>query len=276
MIRSTGTRPLKNLNSAALALVLTFSLSGAAPAEESPKKPPAKPAAAAAKPQPAKPHATAPAQSAAAAATDKAAATAAAEQEALFPAGKLDKAEAIKRANGFFNASPVMTADFIQMGADGKQSQGKLYVQRAGRVRFEYAEPATLEVVADGVQVMVRDRKMKTQDLYFINQTPLKFLMKEKIDLETDVKVLDVTADDSGVTISVEDKATFGGTSYLKLVFDPKTFRFKQWQVTDPQGNQTLLSLMNIDQKRTPDPALFKIEQTPKTEKAEEKTDKTQ
>lgn len=171
----------------------------------------------------------------------------------------MERSEAIKRANAFFNSSPVMTADFVQIGGDGKRSEGKLYVQRAGRVRFEYAQPATMEVVADGVQVAVRDRKLATQDLYFISQTPLKFLMKEKIDLEKDVTVQDVATDDSGITIFIEDKATFGGTSHVRLIFDPKTFKLKQWQVKDPQGYETLISLFNIDQTKTPDSELFKI-----------------
>ncbi len=102
-------------------------------------------------------------------------------------------------------------------------------------------------------------RKLGTQDLYFINQTPLKFLMKDKIDLEKDVTVQDVQIDDSGVTVFIEDKATFGGTSHLRLIFDPKTFKLKQWQVKDPQGYETLISLFNIDQTKTPDPGLFKI-----------------
>jgi outer membrane lipoprotein-sorting protein len=175
------------------------------------------------------------------------------------PPKPLTREEAIKRADAFFNASPVMTADFVQIGADGLRSEGKLHVQRAGRVRFEYAQPATMEVVADGNQVAVRDRKLNTQDLYFINQTPLKFLMKEKIDLEKDVTVEDVKIDDAGVTVFIEDKATFGGTSHLRLVFDPRTFKLKQWQVKDPQGYETLITLFNVDQTKTPDPALFKI-----------------
>ena len=175
------------------------------------------------------------------------------------PVKPVSRAEALRRANAFFNASPVMTADFVQIGADGKRSEGKLHVQRAGRVRFEYAQPATMEVVADGVQVAVRDRKLGTQDLYFISQTPLKFLMKEKIDLDKDVTVEDVQTDDSGVTIFIEDKATFGGTSHLRLVFDPKNFKLKQWQVKDPQGYETLISLYNIDQTTTPDPTLFVV-----------------
>lgn len=175
------------------------------------------------------------------------------------PEKPLSRAEAIKHANAFFNASPVMTADFVQIGADGKRSEGRLHVQRAGRVRFEYAQPATMEVVADGAQVAVRDRKLGTQDLYFITQTPLKFLMKDKIDLEKDVTVEDVKIEDSGVTIFIEDKATFGGTSHVRLIFDPKTFKLKQWQVRDPQGYETLISVFNIDQAKVPDPTLFKI-----------------
>ncbi|MFO1101932.1 MAG: outer-membrane lipoprotein carrier protein LolA [Methylocystis sp.] len=171
----------------------------------------------------------------------------------------LTRAEALKRANAFFNASPVMTADFVQIGGDGKRSEGRLHVQRAGRVRFEYAQPATMEVVADGAQVAVRDRKLGTQDLYFITQTPLKFLMKDKIDLEKDVTVEDVKIEDSGVTVFIEDKATFGGTSHVRLIFDPKTFKLKQWQVKDPQGYETLISIFNIDQAKIPDAALFKI-----------------
>ena len=278
---------MKNTLLAALAFAFAVSLAVPAPAQDAApaapaakpaKAKPAKPGAAAAKqPNPAAPAANAPAPATAAApapapvpgATPAAAtapAPAPAAQEEPAPPAKIDRAEAIKRANAFFNASPVLNADFVQIGSDGKRSEGKLYSQRAGRVRFEYAEPATLELVADGARVMVRDLKLKTQDVYAIDQTPLKFLLKEKIDFEHDVKVLDVTTDDNGVAISLEDKATFGGTSHLKLIFDPKTFKLRQWQITDPQGYETLLSLFNIDQKRTPDPALFKIDVNAKSE----------
>ena len=289
---------MKNAFLAALALAFAVSLAAPAPAQDAapaakPAKPkPAKNAAAAKKPKPAAaPAANAPAPATAATAAPATAtaptpvpvpapaaapapAPAAAPAPAPAPAGreepappaKIDRAEAIKRANAFFNTSPVLNADFVQIGSDGKRSEGKLYSQRAGRVRFEYALPATLELVADGARVMVRDLKLKTQDIYAIDQTPLKFLLKEKIDFEHDVTVLDVTTDDNGVAISLEDKATFGGTSHLKLIFDPKTFKLRQWQITDPQGYETLLSLFNIDQKRTPDPALFKIDVNAKSE----------
>ena len=171
----------------------------------------------------------------------------------------MDAATAIAKANGWFNANLTMVADFIQLGADGKRTDGKLYVQRPGRLRFEYARPATLEIIADGTSVAVRDRKLATQDVYFIGQTPLKFLLKEKIDIARDTQILDVKSDERSVMILIEDKATFGGTSRIRLMFDTANFSLRQWTVTDPQGYETLVSLSNIELAQRPDPTLFKI-----------------
>jgi outer membrane lipoprotein-sorting protein len=218
----------------ALIIALSLVLAGAAPLQAAPSpanSKPAKPAATPAKPAPAKP---------------------------FVP---MDPLAAIQKANAYFNAATSMTGDFVQIGPDGKRSEGKIFVQRPGKLRFEYAPPATLEIVADGLSVAVHDRKTATKDIYFISQTPLKFLLKDQVDLSRDVKIIDVKSEPAAVTILVEDKATFGGTSQIKLVFDPAKFTLTQWQVTDPQGYQTLVSLFNIDLSKKPDPNLFQITQ---------------
>lgn len=166
---------------------------------------------------------------------------------------------AIQKANAYFNAASSMIGDFVQISPDGTRSEGKIFVQRPGKLRFEYNPPATLEVVADGLSVAVHDRKTATKDVYFISQTPLKFLLKEHIDLAHDAKVIDVKSTPESVSILVEDKATFGGTSQIRLIFDAATFALKQWQVTDPQGYETAVSLFNIDLSKKPDPRLFQL-----------------
>jgi len=171
----------------------------------------------------------------------------------------LEPQAAVGKANAYFNAASSMIGDFVQISPDGTRSEGKIYVQRPGKLRFEYAPPASLEVVADGLSVAVHDRKTATKDVYFISQTPLKFLLKEQIDLNRDAKVIEVKSEPDSVSILVEDKATFGGTSQIKLIFDPSTFTLKQWQVTDPQGYETLVSLFNIDLSKKPDPRLFQL-----------------
>ena len=159
-------------------------------------------------------------------------------------------APAIQKANAWFNAAQTMVGDFVQIGPDGRKSEGKIYVQRPGKLRFEYAQPATMEIVADGTSVIIRDRKLATQDTYFLAQTPLKFLLKDNIDLNKDVRVQAVTGDGATTSISVEDKATFGGTSHIRLTFDTKTSALTQWIVTDPQGYDTKVSLYNLDLAR--------------------------
>ena len=172
---------------------------------------------------------------------------------------QIDGPGSISKANAYFNGAGTMVGDFVQVGPDGRKSEGKFYVQRPGRLRFEYAQPATMEIIADGTSVVIRDRKLATQDTYFLSQTPLKFLLKDNIDLNKDVRVQTVTGDGATTAISVEDKATFGGTSHIKLIFDAKSFALKQWQVTDPQGYDTVVSLYNVDLTKRPDPSLFRI-----------------
>lgn len=174
-------------------------------------------------------------------------------------ASALTPAQIVQKANAWFNSAVTMECDFIQLGPDGRRTHGKLYVQRPGRLRFQYASPATLEVIADGTSVAVYDRKLATQTVYFISQTPLKFLLKDPIDLARDTKILKVESDPDSVSIFIEDKTTFGGTSHIRLFFDPKTFALQQWSIIDPQGYQTLVSLFNIDLKTKPDPSLFHI-----------------
>ncbi len=171
----------------------------------------------------------------------------------------MDAANAVEHANAWFNANPTLIADFVQIGADGKRTQGRLSVLKPGRLRFEYASPATLEIVADGTSVAVRDRRLATQDVYFISQTPLKFLLKEKIEIARDTKILGVTMDPKAISILIEDRATFGGVSRINLVFDAQTSALKQWTVIDPQGYETQVMLSNLDLKTRPSADLFKI-----------------
>ena len=175
---------------------------------------------------------------------------------ALDPA---NPAAVVERANAYFNGVSTLTGGFVQIGADGRKIGGKLYLAKPGRLRFDYDQPSPLEVVADGTSVAVRDRKLATQDLYFISQTPLKFLLREKIDLARDLTVTDVAADPGGVRISLEDRSTLGGTSRIVLYFDEAMKTLSQWRITDPQGYQTTVVLSNLQRGRPIDGMMFVI-----------------
>ena len=75
--------------------------------------------------------------------------------------------------------------------------------------------------------------------------------------------MLDVVSNANSTNILIEDKATFGGTSRISLIFDPVSFALRQWTVIDPQGYETIVSLFNVDLNEKPDPSLFKINEGP-------------
>lgn len=171
----------------------------------------------------------------------------------------LDVTSIVKRANVALNSISSMTADFTQANSLGQHTTGKLYLVRPGRLRFEYAPPSALEIIADGTSLAIRNKKLNTQDVYFIRQTPLKFLLKPNINLAQDVNVIGVSLDTDHTIVKLEDRTTFGGASKIDLFFKSSDFLLSQWIITDAQGGETKVRLSNVDQSKRPERSLFII-----------------
>lgn len=168
----------------------------------------------------------------------------------------------ITRINSYLSSVQQLNGKFVQVGPDGSRSQGDFYISKPGRVRFEYDDPSPIELIADGQSVVVRDRRLATQDVFPLAQTPLRFLLADKVDLMKDSSLTAVYADDVFVTAVLEEKNGLVGTSRLMIMFNAKDMQLKQWTVTDPQGYDTTVAVYNLDTSKTPDPAMFRIDYT--------------
>jgi len=168
----------------------------------------------------------------------------------------------IDKVNNYLTSVQALTGKFVQIGPDGGRTTGTFYLSKPGRVRFEYDDPSPIELVADGQSVVVRDRSLGTQDVYPLSQTPLRFLLADKVDLMRDTNLVAVYADDVFVTVVVEEKNTLVGTSRLMIMFDAKDMQLKQWTVTDPQGYDTTVAVYNLDASKKLDPSMFRIDYT--------------
>jgi outer membrane lipoprotein-sorting protein len=166
------------------------------------------------------------------------------------------------RVSTYLSNVRQLSGDFVQVGPDGSKSKGEFYLQKPGRVRFDYNPPSPIELIADGQSVVVRDRKLATQDLYPLSQTPLRFLLADRIDLLRDTNLIGVYADDVFVTVVIEERQIIAGTHRLMMMFGAQDYQLRQWTVTDPQGLDTTVAVYNLDSRRTPDPNLFRIDYT--------------
>ena len=171
------------------------------------------------------------------------------------------KAQAAK-VSSYLSSLQQLSGNFVQVGPDGSKTKGDFFIQKPGKVRFEYDPPTPIAIIADGSSLAVRDRKLATQDIYPLSQTPLRFLLSDRIDLLKDTNVVSVTADDVFISVTIEEKQALIGTSRLMLMVGAKDGQLKQWTVTDPQGYDTTVAVYNLDASRKVDPNLFKIDFT--------------
>lgn len=157
-----------------------------------------------------------------------------------------------------FSAIRTMTGDFVQFGPRGEQTGGKFFIQRPGKVRFNYESPSAYRVIADGSSVAIDNRKLNTSNLYPLSKTPLKLLLGERIDLSGS-RLKSVEQDGDAVTIQIVDKSVFGNAR-LSMIFDAQNFNLRQWTITDAQGKDTTVLIDNVKTGVSVDPALFEID----------------
>jgi outer membrane lipoprotein-sorting protein len=169
----------------------------------------------------------------------------------------------VDRVSLYLSTIQTLVGNFVQVGPDGRKTEGKFYIQKPGRVRFEYDPPSPIDVVADGSFVQVRDRKLDTKDTYPLSTTPLRYLLADRIDLWRETRLVSVGQDDKYVTITIEERSLVVGTHRLMMMFDAKDFQLLQWTVTDPQGYDTTVGVYNLDTNKKPDPNLFRISYGP-------------
>jgi outer membrane lipoprotein-sorting protein len=163
----------------------------------------------------------------------------------------------------------TMDGEFIQFNPNGDQLQGKFYIARPGRVRFQYDPPTTVSVIADGKSVLVFDKKLQTYDIWPLSQTPLRLLLDRNLDLANSDKVTRVGVAPDLVEIELQDETRFSAGT-LNLIFDRTTYELRQWTVTDQQGLQTMVALYNVETGKALPKDLFQIDYQAATNAARE------
>lgn len=165
---------------------------------------------------------------------------------------------AIRQINAYLNSLSTLEGDFVQVAPDGHISQGRFYIERPGRLRFEYAPPAQMQVISDGRWVAVQDRKLKTTEKYPLMTTPLNVILSNDIDLMRDTRILAVYPESELVTISIE-QTSGDAAGTLTLMFDPAAQELRRWTITDVQGLDTTVALENVVYGVAIDPKMFRI-----------------
>ncbi|MEO1241586.1 MAG: outer membrane lipoprotein carrier protein LolA [Pseudomonadota bacterium] len=159
--------------------------------------------------------------------------------------GESDEA-VVERLVGYLEGLDTLAGDFTQIAPSGAISSGRFYLRRPGLLRFEYDPPTPLLIVANGGLVYVRDEALETTDSYPVGKTPLKFLLRKRIDRDdSNVVAVDRGVDTVAVTLASNEEETEGE---LTIIARAPEMTLARWIVRDLQNGITVVTLDNVEE----------------------------
>ena len=158
----------------------------------------------------------------------------------------------------YLNGLKTVVADFTQVNADGSVTPGRVFIQRPGRVRFEYKGDSTL-VLASGGQVAVFDKKSNTgAQQYPLSRTPLNIILAENVNLGRNGSVIGHSERKNTTVVTAQDPQhpEYGN---IQMVFTANPTELRQWVVTDDKGKKTTVILGEMQKGVQIPPSRFSI-----------------
>jgi len=180
-----------------------------------------------------------------------------------------DENGAVASLREFLAGTTTLEADFVQalatdQGEDAQVSSGRFYLQRPGRFRWDYAQPAEQLVVSDGERIWMYDSDLEQVTVRAIDEslrgTPAMLLSG------------DADLDES---FAVGDVVRVGETDFVTLLplqpspeFESLTVGLNQGEIismelVDGIGQRSLIEFSDMHRDQPIDPALFRFTPPP-------------
>ncbi len=164
----------------------------------------------------------------------------------------------IARIEAYLDHLRTLKAHFLQIAPDGGISEGTAWLQRPGRMRFQYDPPAPFLLVAAHGLLVFRDTQLDQTSNVLLSQTPLGILLADKVTLSGDVTVTGMAREPGQLQVSlVRTASPSDGT--LTLVFADPPLVLRQWTVLDAQRKETRVTLANVELGGSFDQELFNV-----------------
>lgn len=152
----------------------------------------------------------------------------------------------LRQAQAYLTGLTAAQGNFIETGPGGQQRTGKFWLQRPGKMRFEYTEPAGLLVVADGNNVKRYDPRLNVFRQVPLAATPLSTFLAREVRLDQGVRVDRVTRMASGAFAITARDASKPNEGSVILAFAGSPLRLQEWSITDSQGSRTRIQLTSL------------------------------
>ena len=168
--------------------------------------------------------------------------------------------QAVKRVEAYLTDLQSIVADFSQVDANGGLAEGKFYLKKPGKMRWEYKPPTPILLVSNGKVMTYYDSELDQVNYIAFDDTLAGFLAQDVITLNSKSALLTDFVSKDGViraTIVQKEKPQEGS---LTMEFTDNPLQLKQMVVTDARGQRTNIQLQNARYGEELPDSLFKFE----------------
>ena len=155
---------------------------------------------------------------------------------------ELDRAD-LARIERYLTGIRTLRSRFLQVSSAGVPVEGDLYLNRPGKMRFEYDPPYPALLMADGLVLLYYDKELKEETYLPLWETPLWFLLRDEVELDDSVRVIALKRGPGVLRVTLEQNGE-SPQGKVTLVFADKPLALKKWVVTDAQGVTTEVALL--------------------------------
>jgi outer membrane lipoprotein-sorting protein len=180
-----------------------------------------------------------------------------AQAQSRFQPTPQDSAD-LARIEGYLDSLKTLKAHFLQVAPNGAISQGNVWLDRPGRMRFQYDPPSPLLLVAGHGLVVFHDKSLNQTTNIPLSQTPLGILLADHVRLKGDVAVTGMQRLPGQLQVSLIRTAS-PGDGTLTLIFADNPLTLRQWTVLDAQRQETRVTLNNAELGGRFDQKLFEF-----------------
>jgi outer membrane lipoprotein-sorting protein len=180
-----------------------------------------------------------------------------ARAQARFQPTPQDSAD-LARIETYLDSLRTLKAHFLQAAPNGAISQGTAWLDRPGRMRFQYDPPSPLLLVAGHGLVVFHDKSLNQTTNIPISRTPLGILLADNVHLSGDVTVMGMQRLPGQIQVNLVRTAS-PGDGTLTLIFADNPLALRQWTVLDAQRQETRVTLYNVETGGKFDAKLFEF-----------------
>lgn len=166
-------------------------------------------------------------------------------------------AKDIARVEDYISKITTLKADFTQVAPNGDIATGIFFLQRPGKMRWQYRPPTPILMVSDGDTLTYFDAELDQVNYIDLDDTLAGFFAQKIVKLNgANTRLVGFVAKDKVIRATLE-KRDDPDQGQMTLEFSDSPLDLRGFTITDAAGNETRISMDDAQYGMPLDAGLF-------------------